>query len=67
MAAIFLVVNGALLLFGERLRSQGQRPLASLRLADALVIGLWQCGALIPGISRSGATIVGGAAAWHRP
>jgi undecaprenyl-diphosphatase len=60
VAAIFLVVNGALLLLGERLRGQGNRPLSSLRLADALVIGLWQCGALIPGVSRSGATIVGG-------
>jgi undecaprenyl-diphosphatase len=60
VAAAFLVVNGLLLLFGERLRGRGDRPLSSLTIADALVIGIWQCAALIPGISRSGATIVGG-------
>jgi undecaprenyl-diphosphatase len=61
VAAAFLVVNGLLLLFGERLRARGsQRKVASLTPMDALVIGLWQCLALIPGISRSGATIVGG-------
>jgi undecaprenyl-diphosphatase len=60
VAAIFLVVNGALLLFGERIRGLGRRPLSSLTPVDALAIGCWQCGALIPGISRSGATIVGG-------
>jgi len=60
VAAVFLVVNGGLLLFGERLRTQGHRPLSSLMPIDALLIGCWQCTALIPGISRSGATIVGG-------
>jgi undecaprenyl-diphosphatase len=61
IAAAFLVVNGFLLLFGEKLRGRGgHRPLSSLTRLDALVIGFWQCLALIPGISRSGATIVGG-------
>jgi undecaprenyl-diphosphatase len=60
VAAAFLVVNGLLLLFGERLRNRGHRELPTLTTMDALYIGLWQCTALIPGISRSGATIVGG-------
>jgi undecaprenyl-diphosphatase len=60
IAAIFLAVNGLLLLFGERLRNRGRRALSTLTMRDALFIGLWQCTALIPGISRSGATIVGG-------
>jgi undecaprenyl-diphosphatase len=64
VAAAVLIVNGFLLLFGERVRGrrdgQGQRPLSSLTATDALAIGCWQCTALVPGISRSGATIVGG-------
>ncbi len=60
IAAAFLVVNGLLLLFGERLRNRGHRELSTLTKMDALCIGLWQCTALVPGISRSGATIVGG-------
>jgi undecaprenyl-diphosphatase len=62
VAAAFLIVNGFLLLFGEALRKRGsaQRYLSTLTRTDALVIGLWQCTALVPGISRSGATIVGG-------
>jgi undecaprenyl-diphosphatase len=67
-AALFLAANGLLLLFGERLRTgmsratpAGEhRAIASLTVADALVVGIWQCLALLPGISRSGATIVGG-------
>jgi undecaprenyl-diphosphatase len=60
IAAGFLVVNGLLLLVGERIRSMGHRPLGALTAMDAFTIGCWQCTALIPGISRSGATIVGG-------
>jgi undecaprenyl-diphosphatase len=60
VAASFLIVNGALLMFGEKLRTRTQRPLSTLTARDALMIGIWQCTALIPGISRSGATIVGG-------
>ena len=61
IAAGFLAVNGLLLLFGERLRAGGaDRALATLTAADALAIGAWQCLALIPGISRSGVTIIGG-------
>jgi len=60
VAAAFLLVNGALLLFGEKLRTTTQRPLTTLNAIDAIAIGCWQCLALIPGISRSGATIVGG-------
>jgi undecaprenyl-diphosphatase len=63
IVAGFLILNAALLLGGERLRGRappGSRKLNALRPADALVIGLWQCLALLPGISRSGATIVGG-------
>lgn len=60
IAAGFLVVNGLMLMFGERIRSMGHRPLSALTLGDAFTIGCFQCAALIPGISRSGATIVGG-------
>ncbi len=63
IAAIFLVLNGVMLLLGERLaagKRRLDRPIASLRWTDAIAIGLWQCLAFIPGVSRSGATIVGG-------
>jgi undecaprenyl-diphosphatase len=60
-AAIFLVVNGGLLFVGERLRREsGTRRLAEMTWRQAIVIGLWQSTALLPGISRSGATMVGG-------
>lgn len=60
VAAGFLVLNGLMLIVGERLRGMGRRPLSGLRVPDAVAIGIWQCLALLPGMSRSGATILGG-------
>ena len=63
VAAIFLAVNGVMLIAGERVRARvnpAARPIASMTVTDAVVIGFWQCLALIPGLSRSGATIIGG-------
>jgi undecaprenyl-diphosphatase len=67
IAACFLIVNGFLLLLGDRLRSRApsadpgrERRLGTLGWRGALVIGAWQCAAFIPGISRSGAAMVGG-------
>jgi undecaprenyl-diphosphatase len=60
-AAFFLVVNGGLLFVGERLRRQsGSKLLTEMSWPHALLIGLWQSTALVPGISRSGAAMVGG-------
>ncbi len=62
LAAIFLIVNGFILFIGERIRrrNKGTKSLASVSWKTALVIGACQALALIPGISRSGATMVGG-------
>lgn len=61
LVAGFLIGNGVLLVVVERLRRRAPaKALSQLGGVDALVIGLWQCLALIPGFSRSGATIAGG-------
>jgi len=54
------VTVGALLLwFAERVSTR-ERPLQSVGVIDGVMVGLAQALALIPGISRSGATISGG-------
>jgi len=60
LVAGFLIANGVMLFAAERLKGRQDKALARLRWLDAVVIGLWQCLALIPGFSRSGATMAGG-------
>lgn len=59
VVAAILVVGGIFMLFCDRLFNKGseETPLTEKR---ALRIGLFQCIAMIPGVSRSMATIVGG-------
>ena len=59
VAATMLAVGAAALLAVERLPAR-QRDEASLGLAGALAIGVAQATALVPGVSRSGATIAVG-------
>jgi len=60
LAATFLILNGAMLFVADRVRRAKARPLAELSWLQALLIGFFQCLALIPGLSRSGATMAGG-------
>jgi len=79
-AALFLTINGVLLLTGERLRRRSadkvletepsvpssttvdarSRDLSTLELREGAAIGFGQALALLPGISRSGVTMVAG-------
>jgi undecaprenyl-diphosphatase len=60
LAAAFLIVNGIMLFAADRIRRRTVRELGRLTWLDAVVIGFCQCLALIPGMSRSGATMAGG-------
>ncbi|TDR72448.1 undecaprenyl-diphosphate phosphatase [Paludibacterium purpuratum] len=56
-----LIVNGIILIAGDMLRHNGRgRTLDELSFFGALKIGLVQALALIPGISRSGVTLIAG-------
>ncbi len=54
-----LIVLGIVLLVAERV-SRRERDLSSIGRRDAIVVGFAQALALIPGVSRSGATITAG-------
>ncbi len=47
----------AVLLAAAELRARHTRDVSQMRLRDALIVGVAQIGALIPGVSRSGSTL----------
>lgn len=52
-----LLVTATLLVLAEKIRRKQGRGLADLKASDALLVGVVQGLAIIPGISRSGSTI----------
>lgn len=61
VVAIALIAGGVAILVIERLAKPGEtRGVADIPVKTAVGIGLLQCLAMIPGVSRSGATILGG-------
>jgi len=59
IVSIMLLIGGILLLFVDKWFSN-DNPDNEITNAKALKIGLWQCIAMIPGVSRSAASIIGG-------
>lgn len=61
VVAVMLVIGGIFMLFCDRIFNRGSEK-TKLTERRAFNIGLFQCIAMIPGVSRSMATIVGGMA-----
>ena len=63
VVALGFIVGGFVILWAEHLQKKGARvsvdDVDSVGWSDALKVGLIQCAALVPGVSRSGATIIG--------
>ena len=57
-----LVLGGVILILTDRYfqKHAGQKKIENMSWKDCLKLGFLQCFAFIPGVSRSGATIVGG-------
>jgi undecaprenyl-diphosphatase len=61
VVAIMLIIGGIFMLFCDKIFNKGSKD-TQLTEKKAFYIGLFQCIAMIPGVSRSMATIVGGMA-----
>jgi len=55
-----LIITGGLLFVSDKLITRGSRSEKTMTVVDALIIGLAQAVAALPGLSRSGTTIVVG-------
>jgi len=59
LVSFFLILTGILLSFGDRIKS-ARKGILETKMVDGLIIGIAQAFAILPGISRSGVTIIFG-------
>lgn len=60
IASLMLTITGTLLWFGNKNFPGGSKNISEINFKDAIFIGLAQAVAIIPGISRSGLTVIAG-------
>ena len=60
IASFMLTITGALLWLGNKYYTRGNKNISEITYKDAIFIGVAQAVAIIPGISRSGLTIIAG-------
>jgi undecaprenyl-diphosphatase len=60
VVAIALLLGGVVLLFIDKVFIANRDDTQNISYPRALIIGIFQCLALMPGVSRSAATIIGG-------
>ena len=59
--AVMLILGGVVLLFIDKaFKNQTVTKEEDITMKRGFIIGLWQCLAMIPGVSRSAASIIGG-------
>lgn len=58
--AVFLLLGGVFFVYSDTLFKENKKGEQQITLKNAFWIGMFQCMAMFPGVSRSGATIIGG-------
>lgn len=62
VVAVTLILGGLVFIKLDDFKREPHKKFIDFSIKESLLLGLWQCLAFIPGVSRSGATLFGGLA-----